>query len=440
MIRGERFEVNLDSDDEQDASSVTVPAPLNFVGDVLERKPATTAPPSAPTLKSSTGFPGHAKRKVDSRFKQRNSATDKPPNAIERTDKSISNGLPSQVYLSASNPQDGGVSEPRSWEEDEKQRIDAENRQRLADMSSDEIEEARAELMSSLSPAMIQRLLKRSNIDSGSNEGEVSDPVVQTSGTSVKPKSTKAKTVSFAEEPAVPIRENKNAPEDEETNVDGTQTIPSFDDHVHFPRAPQAPDLDPNSDTFLEDLHQKYFPSLPAEPDKLEWMQASSTKSAYDPSAASLNPNEIRFDFKGDLLPPRLAAQVPVSAGLHHHGDAPEAAGYTIPELAHLSRSTYAAQRCIAFQTLGRILYKLGKGDFGDAGESGANTVVVEDTFGELARGLWREVENEHVIEQLVAESEGNGVDGGRHISAKAYATEAVWLWRKGGGRRWKAE
>ena len=38
------------------------------------------------------------------------------------------------------------------------------------------------------------------------------------------------------------------------------------------------------------------------------------------------------------------------------------------------------------------------------------------------------------------AESEGNGVDGGRHLSAKAYATEAVLLWRKGGGRRWKAD
>ena len=37
------------------------------------------------------------------------------------------------------------------------------------------------------------------------------------------------------------------------------------------------------------------------------------------------------------------------------------------------------------------------------------------------------------------AESEGKGVAGGRHMSARAYATEAVWLWQKGGGRRWKA-
>lgn len=68
------------------------------------------------------------------------------------------------------------------------------------------------------------------------------------------------------------------------------------------------------------------------------------------------------------------------------------------------------------------------------------NTVGAEDTFGELARGLWREVEKEKVVQGLVAESEGNGIDGGRHMSAKAYATEAVWLWHKGGGQRWKAD
>jgi hypothetical protein len=168
--------------------------------------------------------------------------------------------------------------------------------------------------------------------------------------------------------------------------------------------------------------------------------ERKTDKSAYDASATSLNPNEIRFSFTGTLLAPRTAAEIPVSDGLHHHGDAPESAGYTIPELAHLSRSTYAAQRCVAFQTLGRILYRLGKGEFGDPGEPGANLVGAEDTFGELARGLWREVDKEHVFAQLVAESEGNGVDGGKHVSAKAYATEAVWLWRKGGGRRWKAD
>jgi hypothetical protein len=152
-----------------------------------------------------------------------------------------------------------------------------------------------------------------------------------------------------------------------------------------------------------------------------------------------LNPKDLRFSFKGELIPPKTASEIPVTAGLHHHGDAPEAAGYTISELEHLAHSSFAPQRCIAFQTLGRILYRLGKGEFGDSGEPGADTVGAEDTFGELARGLWREIEREQVIQTLVRESEAKGVDGGRHVSARAYATEAVWLWRKGGGRTWKA-
>ncbi|KAK1067871.1 hypothetical protein LTR33_011270, partial [Friedmanniomyces endolithicus] len=123
----------------------------------------------------------------------------------------------------------------------------------------------------------------------------------------------------------------------------------------------------------------------------------------------------LRFSFTGELLAPRTASLIPVTAGLHHHGDSPEAAGYTVAELAHLSRSTYAAQRCVAFQTLGRFLYRLGKGEFGDPGEPGEDVTGAEESFGELARGLWHAVEQERVIETLVLESEGQGVGEGRH-------------------------
>lgn len=149
---------------------------------------------------------------------------------------------------------------------------------------------------------------------------------------------------------------------------------------------------------------------------------AADQNSPYFPFQQSLPASSIRFDFRGDLLPPRTSRQIPVTKGLHHHGEAAEAAGYTVPELARLARSRFPAQRAVAFQTLGRILYKLGKGLFGDEGS-------------ELAMGLWRCVEEGKVLETVQAEA---NADGG-HVSAKAYATEAVWLWQKGGGRRWKA-
>lgn len=438
MIRGERFELNLsDSEDEDQRQHSSAPSPAAFVGDVLERKPAAPKPPGAPMLKNKTGFPEHKKRTVQSRFKK------------EKYGSTTDDATPqSRRVVGGATRSDGKA---KSWEEKEKERIDQENNQKLAAMSPEEIEEERKELLNSFGAGLLQRLLERSNIVDGSNEVDLSRPMGEeeveheAKRENARPKTTK--TVKF-EEPYVD-NEPESAPNTFQPGHQSDDDHPQSDtageslphDSVHFPRAPQPPDLDPSSETFLEDLHQKYFPSLSSDPDKLEWMQPANSKdSTYDPSATAFHAKDIRFSFRGELIPPKDAAEIPVTEGLHHHGDAPDAAGYTIGELAHLSRSTYPAQRCIAFQTLGRILYRLSKGEFGDAGEPGADRFGSEDTFGELARGLWREVERLKVIQVLVEESEGRGIDGGRHLSAKTYATEAVWLWQKGGGRRWKAE
>ena len=57
-------------------------------------------------------------------------------------------------------------------------------------------------------------------------------------------------------------------------------------------------------------------------------------------------------------------ADIPVTAALHHHGEEPEAAGYTLEELFHLSRSTVLQQRVIALQTLSNIIRQVRKGFF----------------------------------------------------------------------------
>ncbi|EMC99990.1 hypothetical protein BAUCODRAFT_30424 [Baudoinia panamericana UAMH 10762] len=430
MIRGQRFELDLE-DDAADAQ-VDVPIVAPFVGDVLERQPTAAKPPSAPTRRSATGFPGHQKRSVDSRFKKHHAGLRSNPQPA-----AINPGLASVDLTTptAPPPGSGEVSKPQSWVEEEKRRIDDENRQQLAAMSPEQIREEREELLSSLSPAFIERLLKRSNIDSGSNEGDVTAQAASTSSQSKVPDNVAKKSVRFSE----PSEDLANVIADE-NEVEAPTAEPLNTDSIHFPRPPQPPELDPSSVSFLDDLHQKYFPSLPADPDKLDWMRpVEGISSSYNPLAAALNAKDLRFSFTGELLAPKTASIVPVTAGLHHHGDAPDAAGYTIAELAHLSRSSYAAQRCIAFQTLGRLLYRLGKGEFGNAGEPGVDTAGAGDGMGELARGLWREVEKEKVIETLILEADGRGVDGGRHLSAKTYAIEAVHLWRKSGGRRWRA-
>jgi len=339
----------------------------------------------------------------------------------------------------------------------EKRQIDEENRSIMANMSPQEIEEERRELMDSLSPALVQRLLQRANIDDEQPQdfpGLDKDDAAPTSKHSKPTKKVAfAKEPEFAAEPSKPSTQidAEPAPESladktEQDELDEnltlmTDTVNSLPrGAVHFPRPPQPPELDPSSPSFLTDLHEKYFPSLPSEPEKMEWMTPLPDQSTYSSTQVGLNANEIRFNFNGALIPPSEAALIPVSAGLHHHGDAPDAAGYTIPELAMLARSTVPSQRCIAFRTLGRILFKLGKGEFGDPGDGMQGTVGSEDTLAALARGLWTQIEKDGVLELCIAESEGKGIAGGRHQSAIAYATEAVWLWQRGGGRRMKAQ
>ncbi|KAA8910897.1 RPAP1-like protein [Sphaerosporella brunnea] len=403
-IPGERFNLSLDQlddllggggGDEDDfdhlgVDEATAPPVMNFVGDIVEKPTSTT--PSAPTLPQSTptGFPAHKKRipKNPSRFKQRAAA--QPP--------------------------------PQQQPKTERQQISEDNERRLANMSKEEIEEERQELMSKLSPALIQRLLNKANMD---------EAPPSTRPTAEKQQQRPSVVVGSARPDPIPKPPPPKAAREDAAYDPDDAAPPIYDPSLfpdtgsyHFPRAPQsAPELDPSSPEFLKSLHEKYFPELPADPSKLAWMTPVSERedmSCYHPSQSDLLPSALRFDFKGELLPPRKAREISTALGLHHHADAPAAAGYTVPELARLARSTFPSQRCMAMQTLGRIMYKLGTGYYG---------------VPEIEMGLWRCIEEGRVLEGL---QEAANAKGG-HLSVKAYATDALWLWQKGGGKKVQA-
>lgn len=440
-LRGERFEIDLD--DDAFAPRFQLPTSAsNFIADVLERETTSVNPP---TLKTGvTGFPEHKKRTGSSRFKQ--SRSEQIPGENVRPPRDVARPPPGTTLLSRV-PGEG----------EEKWQIDEENRKTIAQMSPAEIEQERQELFSGLSPALLEKLLKRSNIDDEPSRSlkverkpeaiKERPPKVERKVSFNLPESTPeeqrqrptAKCHSLSDSPKIPS-ENTKLPSLSDLELP-PQTLPdpsSINDNdggsVHFPVAP-APDLDPNSDSFLDDLHEKYFPNLAHDPSKLSWMSKATQDedAAYAPSQQDLVPADLRFDFKGALIPPSLSNTLPTDLGLHHHGLAPSAAGYTIPELALLARSTYPAQRCIAFQTLGRILYRLGIGEFGDEGNLGVQGGVGEKAI--LARGLWNAMEEGKVVDLMTEESKKER----GHRSSIAMAQEAVWNWRRGGGRRRKA-
>ncbi|KAI9707311.1 MAG: hypothetical protein M1836_000271 [Candelina mexicana] len=448
-LRGERFSIDLSSTDgdrqascgNNSSSGLSLSA-LGFLGDIHERIPSSspTNPPAPRSNNSVTGFPAHRKRERYSAFKKQRIQSSKDSSNQSRT----TTGLESTSSSAASAPlprHEGAAAkegqQAEAYNEVERSHIDKENRLRIAAMSTEEIERERHEVMNGLSPSLIERLLKRASI----NEGQETDNLKADPGMDPDPEQFRKPRESVKSDVTQPILGDEgpgaappSLPTDfnpasfQEQDVLDSSTIP-LPTLVHFPRHPDPPDLEPNDPSFLSNLHEKYFPTLSADPAKLAWMapipdalSVADNESPYSPSQESLPASAIRFDFRGALIPPRTAREIPVTKGLHHHGEAPEAAGYTLPELARLARSTFPAQRSVAFQTLGRVLYRLGKGVYGDEGS-------------ELPMGLWRCIEEGKILGTLQEEA----LKEGGHISAKAYATEAVWNWQKGGGRRWKA-
>jgi hypothetical protein len=141
-----------------------------------------------------------------------------------------------------------------------------------------------------------------------------------------------------------------------------------------------------------------------------EWLRSE------DPLPKTMLPSEIRFDFKGNIITPKTSRNIPMNLGLHHHGENPEMAGYTIPELAQLARSSVSGQRCIAIRTLGRILYRLG------------NPTVMEKEYGKtIGMGLRGLIDQGRVIESITEATHA------KQMNVAAYATEALWLWKQGG-------
>nr|KMM66026.1 hypothetical protein CPAG_02367 [Coccidioides posadasii RMSCC 3488] len=423
-VRGERFTIDLSDDDDDDDCQHPVPDLHNFVADIRERDSST--PPTPPQLASSTGtgFPSHRKRTRPSAFKRQRASENTTPPSTRQT-------VP----------------------QDEKKSIDEENRRRLASMSTAEIEREHAELMSALSPSLIERLLKRANIEDGGNEANANS---KSTGEQYRqdrhPDDNPSNSVSFDIPPESDQQSSSASAPQAPTSVDDIppghppkDLFPASQPPlgpIHFPRPPQPrgspmPDLDPSSPSFLADLQTHYFPDTPHDPSSLSWLKPSSPDdaptSAYHPdsTATSLAPASLRFSLSGALLAPKTSLSLPTTLGLHHHAKDSEAAGYTVPELAILSRSSVPAQRCLAWQVLGRLLYRLGKGEFGEKGSS-------------LVEGLWSVIEREKVVAGMLNEAAGGvdadrtasaGVGGiGRHASARAWATEGVWLWRQGGG------
>lgn len=314
------------------------------------------------------------------------------------------------------------VTEPNHTLEEQ---INTENKKKLASMSKEEILATKNELTASLEPSVLAAILRRrertktearhSGLDFGPqfvSENVLSVPQVKTASAERFAKQNSGN-IAVHEDPkeytsvSEALQDEQNERQHSSMHdTTGTQIMPVID--IHFPQAPESAELDPDSDTFLQDLKTKYFPDLDYDPSSLAWMQKptiTEDESTYHESLDSLMPAHLRFDFQGNFLAPRSSREIDGNIGLHHHADAPLAAGYTIPELSRLCRSSYPAQACIALQTIGRVMYKIGKQFYGPL----------------ISEKLKRLVDTSEVERTMLERARD------RHMGVSSYATEALW-------------
>ena len=100
------------------------------------------------------------------------------------------------------------------------------------------------------------------------------------------------------------------------------------------------------------------------EEEKMEWMK-DMPPIHLDVGNMAEEKCIARFNFEGFLIP--FDAEIPVHEGLHHHGDEPNRAGYTLDELLMLSGSTNSQQKVIAINTICKVILQYKRGYF-DAG------------------------------------------------------------------------
>ena len=205
---------------------------------------------------------------------------------------------------------------------DELQSIHEENVSRLQSMTAEEILTMREQLMKDLKPDTINFLTKK--------DKKISQEPMETDSVSINEKTERKVTKTKANDDINDITlESKKA-----KSSDDDQDI-SF---LHMDK----PELD-----------------------KMEWTSDLPLSTYVELPNAGFS---ARFNFEGQLLP-YGDENIPVSSGLHHHGEEQERPGYTIDELMTLARSTNVPQRTMALNTIAKIIQKFKTGGYDEVFE-----------------------------------------------------------------------
>uniref|UniRef100_UPI00358FA1AF RNA polymerase II-associated protein 1-like n=1 Tax=Myxine glutinosa TaxID=7769 RepID=UPI00358FA1AF len=217
----------------------------------------------------------------------------------------------------------------------ELQSIHKENEAQLHSMGDAKIKEAQQKLLAQLDPKLVALMRSRKAPSSMNAESEKTDACL---GDGNKGR----KKVTFVEPSGCQIQVAHTSTMEEKP---GTLIKEKHDDKA-FAGLPLRPALDW--------LHMDKL-----ETEKLEWLREMPQLSPRRKRTSQ--EMQARFNFQGSVVPPDI--ELPTHLGLHHHGDEPECAGYSLQELFILVRSQVTQQRVLALQILGRIISQAQAGE-----------------------------------------------------------------------------
>ncbi|XP_051240577.1 RNA polymerase II-associated protein 1 isoform X2 [Dicentrarchus labrax] len=216
-------------------------------------------------------------------------------------------------------------------------RIHRENQAKLQAMSQSEILQEQKKLLSQLDPRLVEFVRSRKAQSVPSSASPSKHPQAKSSRENLPLQNVSRDSSSAAVLFQKPQEVEMEVEEEEE----------------ELPPAPAVTEEDLPVKPQKEWVHMNKL-----EPEKLEWMRDLPAPRRKGTKKAM----QARFDFAGTLIPP--TEDLPTHLGLHHHGEEPERAGYSLQELFLLSRSQIIQQRSLALSMLANILSKARAGEY----------------------------------------------------------------------------
>ena len=371
-----------DEDDGYSAPRLVAPAVLS---EIVERDSSshTAVPPSAqhiPLGSVRTGFPSTF-RVTAATAAMSADATNQPVKKSlfalqreqERMKQQVQADRPIQPKQTASGSalvqtgrEQGEPAKQASWRDqaksaepaDERQRISAENEQKLAGMSADEIEEAQRELQASLPPALIARLM----------HGRANNSIANTVRSLPSIDRLFGQQLTQTDEDAQPPVVEQEQPQASALMPTGgsvsSRSIPINPSPIPYPQSAKTEWMAPVPS-----------PSAPPQWQQLTWHTGltSSTAEAPSASAGEVSGSEAgtawqywRLDFRGCWIDERVQSSDVEDRydGLYHHGLHAERAGYSLDEMLYLCHSQLPAQRQVMLELLTRVLTRVNDGQY----------------------------------------------------------------------------